>query len=308
MKAKACSFDYWRNYVPNAPDLTYDVSNFDATTIDLRDIVIQGSGTPDGHSPTPGVLERIPTQRGWRCTMQIVSPPTKGTAFMNLQGDELTYVPRSGLQGIDCLNYVLSNGTQKSGQGRIFLNLSNRYRWKVLITRLRADQKLHRFILQSMHAAGMPAIQYLEVIWYLNGPMERKDANGVNRVYNLREQVAATKADYIPYINKETVTPVIIDSATDVKIWTDFDNDFAPAFNGSSGEPYSPKFIQPDVEIEFLVYTELKAVTGAEITHQVDLDRPTRLLYRLSDLYGTAWWESGNIQQDYTDPESFEKP
>lgn len=28
---------------------------------------------------------------------------------------------------------------------------------------------------------------------------------------------------------------------------------------------------------------------------QVDLDRPTILNYRVSDIYGKQWWDSGNV-------------
>lgn len=296
MKAKPCSFEFWRNYVPNAPDLTFDVSNFEPTEIDLHDIIMQGSGTPDGHSPTPGILDKIPTQRGWRHTAQIISPPTKGNAVLNAFGDALTYYPRSGLRGQDCLNYILSNGTQKSAQGRIFFNLTNRYRWKLLVTRKRVDKTLHNFQLISDHASGMPPILYMEVFWYYSHYVVRKDPQGVNRVFYERERTHSTRSNYQPYVQGQAPAPIIIDPATDVDIYTDYDTTLGAAFNGWSNLPYSPKGVQGDIEIEIRAYTQQKNTDGLQ---QVDLDYPTAIQYRLSDILGTEWWDSGNIQKGY---------
>lgn len=296
MKAKPCAFEFWRNYVPNAPDLTYDVSNFEPTVIDLGRIIMQGSGTNDGHSPDPAVLEKLEIQRGWRHAMQITSPPTKGRASLNQFGDELTYWPRSGLRGQDCLNYTLSNGTQKSAVGRIFFNLSNRYLWKLDITRMRVDKTLHDIKLVPDHEPTMPPILYLELFWYYTHYVSRRDAQGVSRIFLDRELAFKTEADYTAFNMGQTFAPAILEQRDEVSFATDFDTYIGSGFDGWTAVPYSPKGTQGDIEIEFRAYTETRDNNGVQ---QVDLARPISLTYRLSDILGIEWWDSGNIQLGY---------
>lgn len=298
MKAKPCVFEHWRNYVPHAPDLEYEVSNTFPTEIDLGRLLLQGSGTPDGHSPTPDVLDKVPAQRGWRCMMQIVSPPAMGNATMNESQDVITYHPRSGLLGTDCLNYVLNNGTQSSAQGRLFFKISKQYSWKFIITAMNSLRTEFNMKTVRDFDPQYPTPEYMEIFWFYTHPVVRKDPQGVKRVFIEREQVAATRANYRDFLEGEARKPTILESAEEVLIYTQFDTALGPAFEGWSGVPYSPKNTQGEIEVEFVVYNEMlkNPLTGI---FQVDLSRPKKIRYLLSDLLGKTWWESGNIQQGY---------
>ncbi len=297
MKAKPCIFEQWRNYVPYAPDVEIEVSNSVPSEVDLGKLglLLQGSGTQDGHSPTPDVLDKVRAQRGWRCFFQIVSPPQMGTATMNSSQDVITYSPRSGLIGTDCLNYVLSNGTQVSSQGRMFFKLSKQYLWKFIVTRLNPQMTLNKFATRPDFAPEMKPALYTEIFWYYNRPVVEVDDRGVKRVFTRSTRVASTRAKYIDFIEGRITKPEIVDQADVVDINTYFDTTLGPAFDGWSDMPYSPKNIQGDIETRFVIYTEQiqNQFTGLL---QVDLSRPKTFTYLMSDLLGNRWWESGNIQ------------
>lgn len=298
MKAKPCVFEQWRNYVPNAPDVEYEVSNTFPTEIDLGRLLLQGSGTPDGHSPTPDILDKVPAQRGWRCSLQIVSPPAMGSASMNESQDRITYHPRSGLLGTDCLNYVLSNGTQKSAQGRMFFKISKQYSWQFIVSYMNTLRTQFNFKTKRDFDPTYPNPGYVEIFWFYTHPVVRTDAKGVKRVFVEREQVSSTRANYKDFLEGLDYAPKIIESAEEVVIYTQFDTTLGPAFEGYTGVPYSPKGTQGEIEVEFVVYNETitNPITG---NIQVDLARPKKVKYLISDLLGKTWWESGNIQKGF---------
>ena len=67
MISKPCVVDYWRNDVPVAPELTLETPNNVDFEIPLRDMIIQGARDFDTSvSPSEGVLDKVPVQRGWR--------------------------------------------------------------------------------------------------------------------------------------------------------------------------------------------------------------------------------------------------
>lgn len=122
----AVSTDYWRHFIPFAPDITVDVILGKDVLIDLRPYLIQGSRDFTDHfSPDPLVIpDRVPVQRGWRLTFMVSVPPTKGTVRPEPFQQGFLYTPyNSSGNTIDCFNYQLSNGSQLSNYGRININV-----------------------------------------------------------------------------------------------------------------------------------------------------------------------------------------
>lgn len=298
MQAKPCLFDYWRNFVPVAPEITFDARNSETTRYSLRSILLQGARDEEGISPTDGVLDKVPSQRGWRCLPIITSDASRGTISLSRTGDEFIYEPRSGYTGPDCFNYVLTNGTQQSYQSTVYVNVIPWYTFLFKIYRMRSDRTLHRFTANKMFAASLVAPVYTEYRWYYNQYRAIVDDKGVTRIRKVRQLVAQTQASYNSYNNFQSVTPTVANLMDKANIDTYFDTALGDGFAGDSNIPYSPKGTQGEIELEVRLYTKTKYVGfqyGYHVSYQVDLSTYYTVNLRVSDVFGSRWWDSGNI-------------
>lgn len=303
MLSLPCTFDYWRNYKPIAPNLTVRVRNSEPTVMPLE-MILQGARNElTGHSPTDGILDKVPAQRGWRLSAIQVNDPLMGSVSLNKFGDAFTYTPRSGYIGGDCFSYILTNGTQQSDAGTITLDVYQWYTYKVLIYRLNEQKTYHRFIASPYYryAPGQPVlpdVKFAELTWYYVQYRAEKDDKGVTRIYKRRTVLKRTNADYQAYLDGSVYAPTVIDDGTQLRAYTYFDDTLGQGFDGDYNQPFIPHYTQGDIELEINLYTEEKTVysprLNREIT-QVDLSKPIPIRYLVSDIYGKKWWDSGNI-------------
>ncbi|AQT28625.1 hypothetical protein YOLOSWAG_145 [Erwinia phage vB_EamM_Yoloswag] len=302
MLAQPCLFDYWRNYVPYAPDLSIPVKNSEETRYSLAELLLQGSRDHEtGHSPTEGILDKVPVQRGWRLNAILISNTVRGDTSLNLFGDEIIYRPRSGYIGVDCCNYALTNGTQQSAVAQINFQVYQWYQYFMQITKRYQDGTRNEFYAKptvDFVSVGLQKVLYAEFRWYYNQYVVELDARGVKRAYKRRTLVQQTIANSTGYNGLTATKPTVINQYDKVTFSTYFDTSLGQAFDGDTNVPFSPFGSQGDVEVEISLYCTEKTVTnpttGAKI-QQVDLSVPINLIFRASDIYGARWWESGNI-------------
>lgn len=303
MLSLPCTFDYWRNYKPIAPNLTIRVRNSGDTEITLEQILQGARDELTGHSPTEGVLDKVPAQRGWRLAAIKVSDPLLGNVRLNYFSDAFIYSPRSGYVGGDCFTYILTNGTQQSDSGTITLDVYQWYTYQILLYRLNTQKTYHRFTAYPFmkYAPGqeqLKPVKFTEITWFYNQYRAEQDSKGVTRIYKRRVVWQRTVADYTSYYNRIVYAPTIYNQSNEVRAYTYFDDTLGQGFDGDYNHPFVPKNSQGDVELEIRLYTEEKTVWSYALNRyitQVDLDRPTILNYRVSDIYGKQWWDSGNV-------------
>lgn len=299
MLAQVCLFDYWRNFVPYAPNLKIPAKNSEETRFSIRQLLLQGSRNDEtGHSPTDGVLDKVPTQRGWRLNAILQSDTVRGTVTLDMANEEIIYRPRSGYIGVDCCNYVLTNGTQQSNIAQINFEVYQWYQYLMQVYIKDTTGSRHQFVLKEVATPDLAPVLYREFTWYYNQYRLELDAKGVKRIYKRRYAVAKTTANSTAYNNKTAVKPTIINQYDKVVYDTYLDTSLGPAFDGDTDIPFSPFGLQGDVEVEINLYTKTKEVknptTGIKI-QQVDLTQPITILMKATDIYGARWWESGNI-------------
>jgi len=303
MQAKACLFDYWRNYKPLAPNQRIEVRNSGSSTIDILKIIQGARDEETLHSPTEGVLDKVPVQRGWRLKAIKVNDPLVGTVDLNYHADQFIYNPRSGYVGLDCFDYIVTNGTQQSDSGTITLDVIQWYTYQLLIYRRNAQKTYHRFTANPFMKTApgqtpLKSIKYVEFAWYYNQYIAETGSDGVVRIYKRRTLVQATQSNYTLYDSGQAYAPVILNAAKEITMYSYFDDSLGEGFDGDLNIPFVPRRTQGDIELDITLYTEERTVYvpiyGKNIT-QVDLTKPITLNYRVSDIYGQKWWDSGNI-------------
>ncbi|QQO90296.1 hypothetical protein pEaSNUABM5_00154 [Erwinia phage pEa_SNUABM_5] len=299
MLAQVCLFDYWRNFVPYAPNLKIPAKNSEETRFSLRSLLLQGSRNEEtGHSPTEGILDKVPAQRGWRLNAILLSETVRGTVLLDVPNEEIVYRPRSGYIGVDCCNYVLTNGTQQSNIAQINFEVYQWYQYLMRVYQRDTTGSRHQFVLNEVPTPKLDPVLYREFTWYYNQYRLELDAKGVKRVYKRRYAVAKTTANYTAFNALTATRPTIINQYDKVTYDTYLDTSLGPAFDGDTNIPFSPFGLQGDVEVEIKLYTKTRQVknptTGASLD-QVDLSQPINILMKATDIYGQRWWESGNI-------------
>lgn len=299
MLSQVCLFDYWRNFVPYAPNLKIPAKNSEETRFSLRQLLLQGSRNDEtGHSPTEGILDKVPTQRGWRLQAILQSETVRGNVFLDVPNEEIVYRPRSGYIGVDCCNYVLTNGTQQSNIAQINFEVYQWYQFLMNVYIKDTTGSRHQFVLTPVATPNLPPVLYQEFTWYYVQYRLELDAKGVKRIYKRRTAVAKTTANSTAYNALTAVKPTIINPYDKVTYDTYYDSSIGSGFDGDTDRPFSPFGLQGDIEVEIKLYTTTREVrnpaTGIKI-QQVDLSNPINILMRASDIYGKRWWESGNI-------------
>ena len=299
MLAQVCLFDYWRNFVPYAPNLKIPAKNSEETRFSLRPLLLQGSRNDEtGHSPTEGILDKVPVQRGWRLNAILLSETVRGTVFLDVPNEQIVYRPRSGYIGVDCCNYALTNGTQQSNIAQINFEVYQWYQYLMRIYLKDTTGSRHQFALNEVPTPNLDPVLYKEFTWYYTQYRLELDSKGVKRVYMRRYAVAKTTANYTAYNARTATRPTIINQYDKVTYDTYLDTSLGPAFDGDTDAPFSPFGLQGDVEVEIKLYTKTRKVrnpsTGADMD-QVDLTQPINILMKATDIYGKRWWESGNI-------------
>lgn len=276
--------EFWRDFVPNAPDYTLTVRSGQEKELDLTPILIQGARDDDGHSPTDGVLDKVEAQRGW--FLQIV-PTSAQNGRVRVADDKrgISYKPRGEFLGEDCFNYRLSNGSQISAFGKVKVEVVDFFHFIPLLARLN-DGRI-RFMMNSHVPKGEKYPVRVLLSWYWKGPYLSVE-DGVNRI---REQERLFYSTYyyddpirftgwgIVYVSR------IINAGT---VWVglpDTDKGLKGYVEDSAIE-YVPTGDAHRLIVKAALY-KVDYVTPAHPYEIVEMD--------ITERYGTRWWESGNI-------------
>jgi hypothetical protein len=297
--------DFWRNYVPVAPNLEVDVIGQPDQLVSIKEFLVQGARDAEtGVSPDTEVIPRIPVQRGWLLTPIIVEEPRFGTVQVHPEG--FTYTARDGFEGPDCFTYVLTNGTQRSLMARVDLNVIRSY--GLDYTRITYDGDRYRLWIEP-YTPGAPIetrpLLFQRFDWYWVDYPNVVTVNGVDRAYPQLRRFYGTS-----YVNDFSNYPRTIDSGLRVDLNEPLPTDEGiVAFAGNSDVPYRPTGTPFQIVIRArYYYTHLtrRTFTGSYVN-----GRPTYYNRRvglnfgafeevwvpIEEFYGPRWWESGNIER-----------
>lgn len=304
------TFDYWRNYKPYAPDLEWVITDQNTRTLDLNDLIIQGARDEQDRSPTTGILNKVPAQRGWRCTPVIVGQPSNGIVRVNSTFDGFEYEPKPGYIGFDCFNYVITNGTQQSDIGKVTVDVREWYKHKVIAIRKSENMNTHEFILEKDFPEGLPPI-HMQTFEWTYSTLEQRLVNGVMRVLpKVTEYKTSIGKFYVGEECRVTVnfTPFLHGTKNRLVLSTPKD-DFK-AFDGYSNLLYQEKNLRGNLRVKVkLYYASIERTFSfrcwrtisvipkyRHITKTVvDLNTYHELEYDFGEIFGKRWHESGNI-------------
>lgn len=304
MYGKMLSLEYWRNYVPYAPDLEVVARTGQPLEINLRDWSLQGARDPETFtSPDPEVLSKIPVQRGWRLNPIVAEPPSKGFVSIDTGGPSLIYTSRSGYLGPDCFTYVLSNGTQRSLMAQISIEVIRWYGSQ--FTDLRREDGKYSVDLTTYQPASEPTPLFTHFAWYWKDFKYVDDSSGKNRVYSRDKLLYKTQ-----YESNYTTGhyPRMIDRANkyyDFEIESDAD---LMGFDGDSDVPYRPTkrpYTLVLVQKNYFNHRTRRYFGGYRngvpyyynVNIGLDYSKYDEYTFEITADYGDKWWESGNIRE-----------
>lgn len=275
--------EFWRDFVPNAPDYTLTVRSGQEKELDLTPILIQGARDDDGHSPTDGVLDKVEAQRGW--FLQIV-PTSAQNGRVRVADDKMgiSYKPRGEFIGEDCFNYRLSNGSQISAFGKVKVEVVDFFHYIPQIARL-TDGRL-RFMMNAHIPKGEKFPTRVILNWYWKGPYAHEE-NGVTRIREGERQFYSTYYIDESYISGGWLIPItrIINQGT---VWVGLPDTDA----GLKGyvEDSAIEYVPKNVAHKLVVRASLYGVTYVTASHPYEI-----VEMDITDRYGLNWSESGNI-------------
>jgi len=305
MISKPCVVDFWRNDIPVAPPMTLETPNNVDFEIPLRSIIIQGAREFETSvSPTDGVLDKVPAQRGWRLTPIIISEPQHGTVKLSTDGESFIYTPLAGFVGQDCFAYAFTNGYQQSVVNNITINCRRGYEYSLKIFRRDIGRTEHRMVIAP--AFDFSTLDYLKPVymvyaaWYYN--QYRAVTEGkVTRIKKQRTLIGNTSWNRLFYDDIRAFAPTVLNSGLTMTTKTFFEETLPSGLLEDTAQIFKPKHLAGDVEIELKLFTETKQTpipgsTTGQTLRQLDLDKFTLIKFTAAERYGIRWPDSGNIQ------------
>ena len=275
--------DFWRDFIPNAPDYTLTVRSGQEKELDLTPILIQGATDGNGHSPTDGVLDKVEAQRGW--FLQII-PTSAQNGRVRVSDDKkgISYKPRGEFLGEDCFNYRLSNGSQVSSFGKVSVSVVDFFHYVPLLARTKAGTI--RFMMNAHVPKGEKPPRLIILEWFWKGPYAHVE-NGVTRIREGERRFYMTNyyndmftvGDVVVYITR------IVNQGT---VWVGKpDTDVGlEGYVEDSAIPYEATGDAHTLIVRASLYNGV-TIVGKHPYEVVEMD--------ITERYGARWWESGNI-------------
>lgn len=312
MLSQPVIFDYWRNYKPLAPDLEWLIADRKTWTYDLRPLLLQGSRDEETNSPTLGILEKVPAQRGWKCSPMIIGQPSRGTVRINSTFDGFEYIPRPGFVGFDCFNYVLTNGTQQSDVAKVTVEVKPWYSHRLIVIRDTADKSNHTFKLIDNFPEGAEKVYMQTYEWSYTNLKVTKEGQA-SRIFSASPIVkktyvgsfitgrdCGTSVSFLPYMGPPAKDVPNIKNILSMP--TPSDN--LIGFDGNSDILYHPRNLRGIMKVKVKLFTETITRsysfpcgrgTRTIVRTHVDLTKFHEIEYDFADYYGQRWHESGNV-------------
>ncbi|AXG67509.1 hypothetical protein JA33_135 [Dickeya phage vB_DsoM_JA33] len=303
MISKPCVVDYWRNDVPVAPALTLETPNNVDFEIPLRSIMIQGARDfKTSESPSEGVLDKVPVQRGWRLTLIPISQPIHGSVKLSVDGESFIYTPLAGFVGQDCFAYAVTNGYQQSVVSNLTINCRRGYEYSLNVFRRNIDRTQHRMVVApafDFDTMNLPHVHMVYAAWYYDQYREVKDGK-VTRIKKQRTLIGNTSWNRSFYDQVLAFAPTILNSGLSMTVNTFFDDILASGLLEDTAQTFKPQHLAGDVVIKLNLYTETKQTPlpadPTKTFRQLDLNKFTEIEFTVVERYGIRWTDSGNIQ------------
>lgn len=302
LSSLAVATDYWRHYIPVAPDIDITVVIGEDHFIDLRPYIMQGARDFfTQNSPDPLVIpDRVPSQRGWRLDYMAVTSPRKGEVKQDVFKNGFIYTPdRSAGNATDCFNYQFSNGTQLSNYGKINVTIIKSYEatWEITAFNRLANTGVSpaefamKMVMQSTHPSFTIGtvhgyVWYVEKVYVANGYV-KKDLELIKQ--------------FRTYTSPSSYESSIVDKADTIPRRTYQNDSLIVGLDPRTNRRYIPTNKFPDVFCEFWNYPhkrrqyESGSSTGAY--HLVtDMSRPEVYKFKIQDFHTNVWNMSGKIK------------
>lgn len=297
--------DYWRNFIPYAPNLEVEVLGEPNQNISLKEWMVQGARDLEtGSSPDPDVLANIPVQRGWLLSTIVIEEPRFGTVEPSADG--FTYTARDGYEGPDCFTYVFTNGTQKSLMARVDVTVARSYSLDYsLITYDATIDQYNIYLTPYTPPTETRSLLFQRFDWYWVDYQNVVNVDGQDRAYPILRRFAGTS--YLSDITTGNY-PRIINDGLDVRLnGLPTDEDIV-AFAGNTDVPYRPTGEPYQILVRArYYYTHLTRRTLGGYLNGKPWYYDARIGLNFSAYeeawipieqdYGPRWWESGNIDR-----------
>jgi hypothetical protein len=292
--------DYWRHFIPFAPDIEVSVTLGQEVFIDLEPYIIQGARDFfDSSSPDPLVLPlRVPVQRGWRLDYIAEVMPKKGTLRKDEFKQGFIYRPYGEIGNTeDCFNYQFSNGTQKSNFGKISINVIEPFKvdWKIY-AKTRDDVtgiSPARFRMSISVAANHPSF-FLDTIHGFRWYYERIYVDQDGFVRNVRTFMYGFET----FTNSDQRT-TMIDRARNLSERTFKTDADIVGIDPRTNLRYVPTNKFPKIECEFWNFPHSRRVYYASDNPAfylvTDMSRPEVYTLPIESLFTRSWNTSGKI-------------
>lgn len=295
------SSDYWRNYIPVAPDFTMSALVGSYGELSIKEVLLQGARDFEQHfSPNPLILpDLVDVQRGWLHDIILVNQGKHGVVTLNdfLNGFKFTPL-KTALSGTDCFNYQLSNGTQLSNYGKVTVEVINPLIPELKIYSKDKDVYLGResnsfrmsFDTSIGHSSFFRSPQY-KIRWRITRPVAEKDADGVTRVR--QKETIISNTDWL--FNAHGDCTIVNSGKTLPYTIFKTDRDIA-GIDVRTNAPYIPQNVYPSLIVEYVNYPHLADPEyHAWYQPKYDTSKPEVYAFDVVDLFGLNWWRSGKI-------------
>lgn len=285
MNSTVVTLEYWRNFKPVVPEVINIEGNENTEIIiPLKTLLLQGARDTEGESPTEGILDKVPVQRGWRLTPMILNQPELGKVRLSDDRESIIYLPRAKFLGDECFNIRLTNGTQASDPIRIEVKVKPFYRMWFDIYRVSES----RYVFKERHQwpKEVKAPYCYATFWWWTRPVaEWNEKRQAFEIFTRRDLILASEVGGVYH----SFWPMLrLRNRLD---WTFTTDENLRGFDGVSERLYQPTGTRGILQLEGRVYNKETYNDGPYPYSSVDLVNWEPLLIETQP----EWWNSGNI-------------
>lgn len=291
-KAHAVSTDYWRHFIPFAPDYTVEFLMGEEFSLSLKDVMVQGARDFDtGISPDPTVVPiRMPVQRGW--LLDVILGDLPQNLLVSVEGKSLkinTTATASVKSNQYCFNYQFSNGYQASNYGKINVIYVVPYPLTFDINALDpnvyypdATEGTYNLSLRiAPPSQGYYRSAYYHYEWHIVQPEVVETINGVDYIDEVDSIFHQTT-----FVNTGTQY-LIIDPGTSLNEYTVTTDSHLVGIDKRTGLSYINKHKFPSIYVVYKNYNNLLPPHNMP-----DLENYEQFTYYVENQLGKYWYKS----------------
>lgn len=306
--------DPWRNFIPEAPDIEITVFAGQATYIALDEILMQGAVdlndsdtlTEFKLSPPPMyegelveepveeptlikgryTLESKPTQRGWQLTYDVLNSKTAfGTVDKDQHKFGLLYTSTTSTNAVDCINYFVSNGTQRSQLGTIDLTILRGHDLDISFEYNEEKNLYH--ISTTKYKPESLGFYWFKITWYYDGPhSEFNEYTKRDEIVRGKRKFLETWWRHVGHWSYYNIAYVQKAESTYLRPFTDAN--LAGIHDPITNKPYVPLNKTPNIKLSYEVWPRRSGLGNRpdwSFSYKTEIDLNERL--------GAPWQEYG---------------